>query len=105
MATLHHLGPIGQFEPGTVRRIELDGRAIAFVRLGDDVYAIGDRCSHGDVSLSSGELWDDQCELECPKHGSRFSLTTGQPVTLPATQPVSVYDVRVVNGEVELEIS
>lgn len=104
MATVH-LGPLSQFTSEEVRRIEVDGRAIALVRIGDDVYAIGDRCSHGDVSLSGGELWCDERQLECPKHGSRFDITTGVPETLPATQAVPVYDVRVVNGEVELEIS
>ena len=104
MATVH-LGPLSQFDSDSVRRIEVEGRAIAFVRIGDDVYAIGDRCSHGDVSLSGGEVWCDERELECPKHGSRFDLTTGEPQTLPATQAVPVYEVRVVNGEVELEIS
>jgi len=105
MSAVHHLGPLAQFESGSARRVEIDGLAIAFVRLGDSVYAIGDVCSHADVSLSGGEVLDDECELECPKHGSRFSLTSGVPHTLPATQPVPVYDVRVVNGEVELEIS
>jgi 3-phenylpropionate/trans-cinnamate dioxygenase ferredoxin subunit len=105
VSTVHHLGPLGQFDAGALRRIEVDGRAIALVRIGDDVYAIGDRCSHGDVSLSGGELWDDECQVECPKHGSRFSLRTGEALTLPATQPVPAYNVRVVNGEVELEIS
>jgi len=105
MSTVHHLGPLSQFETDTVRRIELDGRAIAFVRIGDDVYAIGDRCSHADVSLSGGELWCDERALECPKHGSRFSLVTGEAQTMPATQPVPVYAVRVVDGEVELVVS
>jgi 3-phenylpropionate/trans-cinnamate dioxygenase ferredoxin subunit len=105
VSTIHHLGPLNQFAADSVRRLEIDGRSIAFVRIGDDVYAIGDRCSHADVSLSAGELWCDERQLECPKHGSRFDLTTGEPLTLPATQPVPVYDVRVVNGEVELEVS
>lgn len=104
MSVVHHLGPLAQFESGSACRVEIDGQAIALVRLGDSVYAIGDRCSHADVSLSGGEVSDDECELECPKHGSRFSLTSGAPRSLPATQPVPVYDVRVVNGEVELEI-
>ena len=40
-------------------------------------------------------MWEDECEIECPKHGSTFSLKTGEPQTLPATQPVPVYDVVV----------
>ena len=69
----------------------VDGVAVAVVRIDDDVYAIGDVCSHANVSLSEGEVWCDEQELECPKHGSTFSLETGEPVTLPATQPVPVY--------------
>ena len=60
----------------------------------DDVYAIGDVCSHANVSLSEGEVWCDEREIECPKHGSTFSLETGEPVTLPATQPVPVFTHR-----------
>ena len=50
-------------------------------------------CSHADYSLSEGDVWEDEREIECPKHGSTFSLMTGEPQTLPATQPVPVYDV------------
>ena len=72
---------------------------VAVVRIGDDVYAIGDICSHANVSLSEGEVWCDEREIECPKHGSTFSLATGEPETLPATQPVPVFDVDVVDGD------
>jgi 3-phenylpropionate/trans-cinnamate dioxygenase ferredoxin subunit len=74
------------------------------VRIGDRVYAIGDTCSHAEISLSEGEVICDTLELECWKHGSAFSLETGEPQTLPATQPVPVYDVAVVDGEIVLMI-
>ena len=73
-------------------------------RIGDDVYAIGDVCSHAEVSLSGGDVWCDERELECPKHGSTFDLLTGQPSTLPATRPVPVYDVNVVEGRVQITV-
>jgi 3-phenylpropionate/trans-cinnamate dioxygenase ferredoxin subunit len=85
---------------GTARKVDVDGVAVALVRIGDDVYAIGDVCSHGNYSLSEGEVWCDERELECPKHGSAFSLETGEPITLPATQPVAVYDAEIVDGQV-----
>ena len=66
------------------------------MRIGDDFYAIGDRCSHEDFSLSEGEVWADECELECPQHGSTFDLRTGAACTLPATKPVPVYAVELV---------
>lgn len=88
--------------PGTATRFEVDGRRIAVVRIGDAVYAIGDRCSHADISLSEGEVWCDELQLECWKHGSRFSLVDGHPDTLPATMPVPVYVASVVDGAVHI---
>jgi 3-phenylpropionate/trans-cinnamate dioxygenase ferredoxin subunit len=100
MSTVHHLGPLSALVHGRARRVELDGHRIALVRIGDDVYAISDRCSHADIALSEGEVWCDEREIECWKHGSTFSLITGEPQTLPATQPVPVYEARVENGEI-----
>ena len=59
---------------GGARRFDVDGRSLAVVRIGDDVYAIGDRCSHANISLSEGDVDCDERELECWKHGSTFSL-------------------------------
>ena len=77
----------------------------ALVRIGDDVYAIGDRCSHADVSLSEGEVLCDEREIECWKHGSSFSLATGEPQTLPATQPVPVYSAHIEGDQVVVEVA
>ena len=96
---------LADLAPGTSRKVTVAGTAIALVRIDDDVYAIGDVCSHANVSLSEGEVWCDELELECPKHGSAFSLMTGDPATLPATQPVPVYDAEVVDGYIHLTIS
>jgi len=85
---------------GTARKFDVDGVAIAVVRIGDDVYAIGDVCSHADFSLSEGEVWCDELEIECPQHSSTFSLLTGVPATLPATQPVPVFEASVVDGQI-----
>lgn len=83
----------------------IDGVAVAVVRIGDDVHAIDDVCSHANVSLSEGDVWPDTCTLECPKHGSAFSLTSGEPDTLPATVPVRVHQVSIVDGNVNVELS
>lgn len=80
-------------KPGEARRFDLGEHRIALVRIGDDFYAIGDRCSHADFSLAEGEVLADDCEIECWKHGSTFSLRTGEPQSLPATKPVPVYHV------------
>jgi 3-phenylpropionate/trans-cinnamate dioxygenase ferredoxin subunit len=90
---------------GGAARFELDGHLLAVVRLGDDVYVIGDTCSHADVSLSEGEVDEDDCTLECPKHGSAFDLTTGQPRSLPAVRSVPKYEASVVDGDVVVELT
>ena len=97
--------PLDELASGAVRKAVVAGIPVAVVRIGDDVYAIGDVCSHANVSLSEGEVWCDELELECPKHGSAFSLTTGEPGTLPATQPVPVFDAEVVDGQVVVTVS
>jgi 3-phenylpropionate/trans-cinnamate dioxygenase ferredoxin component len=102
--TGHVVCSLDELTSGTARRFDVAGRAVAVVRLGDAVYAIGDTCSHADVSLSEGEVHADSCELECWKHGSAFSLVTGEPNTLPATQPVPVYVAKVVEGSVVIEL-
>ena len=89
-------------EPGEARRFDVAGYRIALVRIDDDFYAIGDRCSHEDYSLAGGEVWAEDCELECPGHGSTFDLRTGEPCSLPATVPVPVYDVTVRDDRVEV---
>ena len=90
--------------PGSATRFVVDGRPVAVVRLGDDVYAIGDTCSHADVSLSEGEVFPEEREIECWKHGSTFSLVTGEPQTLPATRPVPVYVARIEDGDVVIDV-
>ncbi|EQD68536.1 Rieske (2Fe-2S) domain protein, partial [mine drainage metagenome] len=89
------LGTVEEFEVGKARSVEVGGHRIAIVRIGDDFYAIGDKCSHADYALSEGEVYSQEKELECWKHGSTFSLVTGKPTTLPATRAVPVYDVHV----------
>lgn len=108
--TTHCIGQLADFAPSSVRRIDVsreDGttEAVAVIRIGDTLYAIGDRCSHANVSLADGTLWADECELECPKHGSAFSLTTGEPQSFPATRPVPVHHIDVRGGEVFLTLA
>jgi len=96
---------VTDLEPGTARRFDLGEHRIALVRIGEDFYAIGDRCSHADYSLAEGEVWEKELEIECWKHGSTFSLETGEPQTLPATAPVPVFDVKVDGDYVMVTIS
>ena len=103
MATFQ-LCHIDSLENGGAQRFDIDGHRIAVVRIDDEVHAVGDRCSHANYSLSDGVVWAEDCAIECPKHFSKFDLKSGLPDVFPATQPVAVYAVLNVDGEIELEI-
>ncbi|RRD60943.1 non-heme iron oxygenase ferredoxin subunit [Leucobacter sp. OH1287] len=94
--------PAAEVQVDTPKRIEIAGQAIAVVRdSAGDVYAIGDSCTHGEISLSEGFVED--CTLECWAHGSRFSLKTGWPQNLPAYEPVPVYAVEITDDEIFID--
>lgn len=75
------------------RRLIVEGVPLAVVRVGDEVFAVDDHCSHAEVSLSEGEV--SGCEIECWLHGSRFDLRTGEPSGPPAFAPISTYSVHI----------
>ena len=95
---------LADLAPGTAKRFEVGKHHVAVVRCDDDVYAIGDTCTHADFSLSEGEVYCDEREIECWKHGSTFSLLTGEPQSLPATRAVPVYKVTIEGDDVVVEI-
>ena len=89
---------------GSARRVMVGKVPVAVVRIDDEIFAIADTCSHADVSLSDGMVWCETKQIECIRHGSSFSLETGAPDTLPATQPVAVFHASVVDGQVVVEM-
>ena len=93
------LADLGDREPLAV---EIGGEPVAIVRAGGEVYAIRDVCSHAEVALSEGEV--DGCTIECWLHGSRFDLRTGKPTSMPATEPVPVYPVKIEGDDVLVAI-
>jgi 3-phenylpropionate/trans-cinnamate dioxygenase ferredoxin subunit len=96
---------VDDVKPDSAMRVDVAGHRLAVVRLGESSwYVIGDRCTHAEASLAAGEVWPEERELECPKHGSAFSLKTGEPLTLPATQPAHTYTVRVDGDDVLVRV-
>ena len=93
-----------QVRPGEVRRVDVAGRSLAVVNCQGSFHVVDDACTHEDYSLSEGEVWEDECEIECPAHASSFDLVTGEPTCLPATRPVRVYPARVEGGMVEADL-
>ena len=90
------IAPVEDLPQGRGVRVDFGDTRIALFRIDEEVYAIADRCSHAEASLSEGPLFDKS--VECPRHGSEFDLASGKPSSLPATKPVPVYPTRVDDG-------
>ena len=88
---------------GKLRCVELAGKRIALFSLGDEIYALGDLCTHEGGPLSEGAI--DGEEVECPWHMGRFNIKTGQATVPPPDQAVERYNVRVQDGDVEIELN
>ncbi len=98
--TYQRAAELGDFEFGIPLPVTLeDGTRLCLVREGDEVFAVLDRCSHKDFALSGGDVVAP-CTLECPWHGARFDVRTGNVLHGPATEPLPTFDVRVLDGEV-----
>jgi 3-phenylpropionate/trans-cinnamate dioxygenase ferredoxin subunit len=89
-----------ELDVGQARRFDIGEHRLAIVRGDECWFAVDDECTHADYSLAEGEVDLEECTIECWKHGSLFSLTSGTAETLPATRAVTVYEVRVADGEV-----
>jgi 3-phenylpropionate/trans-cinnamate dioxygenase ferredoxin component len=100
----HRVLGVDELASGEALAVVVDGRRIALVRIDDEWFAVDDTCSHANVSLSEGEVLRQDCEIECWKHGSTFSLRTGEPTCLPAVVAVSVYPVVVDGADVLVEV-
>jgi len=93
---------ISAMAPGTVKIVEAGEQRIALCNVDGTFHAIEDRCSHDNGPLGEGELVGNL--LECPRHGARFDVTNGRPMTLPAVVPVRRFPVKVEGGRVFVEV-
>jgi 3-phenylpropionate/trans-cinnamate dioxygenase ferredoxin subunit len=96
--------PLSELPPGAKRIIEWEDVEIGVFNCNGVLYAIEDRCSHDDGPLAEGEMDPESCTVECPRHGSRFDLRTGKPLTLPAYEPVDTFPVVVEDNVIKLEV-
>jgi 3-phenylpropionate/trans-cinnamate dioxygenase ferredoxin component len=96
--------PVSELPPGAVRLVEWEDLEIGVFNCAGTVYAIEDRCSHDDGPLVEGEVDEDSCMVECPRHGSLFDLKTGKPMTLPAYVPVDTFSVIIEDETIKLEV-
>ena len=99
------VGRLEELPPGAMKLVEVDPLlTVGVFNCGGTLYALEDRCSHDDGPLCEGD-WDaDECVAVCPRHGSRFDLRSGAPLSLPAFEPVRTFPVRAEDGLVVLEV-
>jgi 3-phenylpropionate/trans-cinnamate dioxygenase ferredoxin subunit len=94
---------VDDIKPGKAIRVKIGETDIAVVKTNaGEIRALDDKCSHGEISLSEGFI--DNETIECWAHGAKFSLATGEALTLPAFEPVAVYEVIIDNGDIFIEI-
>ena len=98
------VAPVDEFPPGSMRLVPSGSRTIGVYNCGGRLLAIEDRCSHDDGPLCEGDWEPDLCVVVCPRHGSRFDLETGIPMTLPAFEAVPTFPVSVVAGMIVVDV-
>ena len=93
---------LSELQQGKPVKVEKNGKTICVARVGDEVFAVDDTCSHSDASLSEGDVTD--FKIECWMHGAEFDLRTGEALTPPAVAPLHTYGVHVDGDSVTVEI-
>ena len=91
----HAVAKLDEIPDGGMKQVTVGGALIGLYRSGDDVYAIGDVCTHEEAYLTEGDFDPDELEVECPLHGSCFNVATGAVRILPATRPEPAYEVKI----------
>ena len=100
--TFERVGDISEVPPDTAKVYEVGDRAIAVCNVGGELYAIDDVCTHDEGSLDQGEL--EGFEIECPRHGARFDVRSGEVKALPAVLPIDTFKVRLQGDDIEIEV-
>lgn len=91
-----------QIPEGTLKVFDVGEVRVAVSRVEGEFYAIEDLCTHDGGPLGEGTLQGD--EVECPRHGARFSVVTGDALSMPAVTPVKVFRTRVKDGQVQVRV-
>ncbi len=96
--------PAEELPPGEVRIVRAGDLAVGVFNVNGELCAIEDRCSHDDGPLAEGEFDPDEGVVVCPRHGAKFDVCSGRPLTLPAYLPVATYRVWSEDGVVKVEL-
>jgi 3-phenylpropionate/trans-cinnamate dioxygenase ferredoxin component len=100
---LHRVCHVSEIAEGTARSVEIGDRQLALYNIGGTFYATDNRCTHARAHLSEGFIEGDT--IECPLHGGRFHIPTGQPLAPPVRVAVRAYPVQVIDEEIYVRIT
>jgi 3-phenylpropionate/trans-cinnamate dioxygenase ferredoxin subunit len=103
LATIE-VGSVDELPPNSVKIVTAGSITVGVYNLNGEFYALEDRCSHDDGPLCEGDFDPDTGVAICPRHGANIDIRTGVPRTLPATQPVDTFPVRVEDGIIKVEV-
>jgi nitrite reductase/ring-hydroxylating ferredoxin subunit/uncharacterized membrane protein len=92
--------PVGELANGRTQVVQVNGRRVLLSRIAGQTYAIGNTCTHWGCSLGEGQIVDTSVKCHC--HGSQFSLIDGTVINGPATAPEPTFEVREINGQIEI---
>ena len=95
MSDFETVAKVEEIPDGGMKQVVVRGDLVGLYRVGEDVYAMGDVCTHEQAYLTEGEFEPDELEVECPLHASRFNVQSGEVRILPATKPEPTYEVKV----------
>ena len=101
--TFIKIAEANQVADGVVKKFIVKDKIIAVANVGGEFFVIDDTCSHAKCSLSRGRLSGK--ELACPCHGAKFDVKTGKALTLPATLPVEMYEVKLEGSDVLVNLN
>jgi 3-phenylpropionate/trans-cinnamate dioxygenase ferredoxin subunit len=96
--------PLDELPPGSMKLVHAGQVALGVYNVDGELYAVEDRCSHDDGPLVEGDWEPDEGVVICPRHGSRFDIRSGRPLTLPAVFPVETFPVVVADGWVKVDV-
>ena len=105
VATWVEVGRIEDVPPGHAARVEIDDVPVAIFNIDGEFFCVDDTCTHAEASLSDGDLDISRCAIECPLHGSAFDLRTGDPLSLPAVEPVHVHHIDTSDGFIRVALN
>lgn len=93
--TFAAVATLDEIPDGGMKQVVAHGELVGLYRVGPEVWAISDICTHEETYLTDGDFEVEDMEVECPLHGSRFDVRDGSVRILPATKPVATYPVKI----------